>query len=202
MARLALCLLGPLHLTLDDQPVSGLAYDKVRALLAYLALETRPHRREALAELLWPEQEGAAARTSLRVALTSLRRALGDQTAQKPFLLISRETVQLNPASDYTLDVTAFTRLLRESERHTHPRGELCASCVARLAEAVALYRGELLQQVLVRDSVAYDEWLTLMRERPSWPSITKRAARTNRRVSTPGGRSLWRAGMRRPTAA
>jgi predicted ATPase/DNA-binding SARP family transcriptional activator len=166
MARLALCLLGPLHLTLDDQTVSGLAYDKVRALLAYLALEARPHRREALAELLWPEQQAAAARTSLRVALTSLRRALADQTALTPLLLISRETVQLNPASDYTLDVTTFSDLLRGTAQHAHPPATLCASCAARLREAVALYHGELLQQVVVRDSVAYDEWLTLSRER------------------------------------
>ncbi|HEU5102309.1 MAG TPA: tetratricopeptide repeat protein, partial [Roseiflexaceae bacterium] len=166
MARLALSLLGPLHVTLDDHLVTGFATDKVRALLAYLALEARPHRREALAELLWPEQEAAAARTSLRVALITLRRAIGDQSAQPPFLLATRETVQLSPASDYTLDVTTFTGLLCESEQHAHPRGALCASCLAQLTDAVALYRGELLQQVVVRDSVAYDEWLTLTRER------------------------------------
>src|SRR5258706_13128226 len=165
MARLALALLGPLHVTLDDHPVTGFATDKVRALLAYLTLEARPHRRDALAELLWPEQE-AAARTSLRVALTTLRRALGDQSAQPPFLLTTRETVQFNPASNYTLDVTTFTDLRRESEHHAHPRGALCATCVARLTEAVGLYRGELLQQVVVRDSVAFEEWLTLGRER------------------------------------
>ncbi len=39
MARLALSLLGPLHATLDDHPVTGFATDKVRALLAYLAVE-------------------------------------------------------------------------------------------------------------------------------------------------------------------
>jgi predicted ATPase/DNA-binding SARP family transcriptional activator len=147
---------------LIGRPITGFATDKVRALLAYLALEARAHRREVLAELLWPEQEAAAARTSLRVALNTLRRALGDQTVQPSFLLISRDTVQFNPASDYMLDVTTFSDLLRG----TAQPGALCASCMARLTEAVALYRGELLQQVVVRDSVAYDEWLTLSRER------------------------------------
>ncbi|HEU5101899.1 MAG TPA: SARP family transcriptional regulator, partial [Roseiflexaceae bacterium] len=120
MARLALSLLGPLHVTLDDHPITGFATDKVRALLAYLALEARLHRREALAELFWPEQEAAAARTSLRVALITLRRAIGDQSAQPPFLLATRETVQLSPANDVTLDVTTFTELLRGREQHTH----------------------------------------------------------------------------------
>jgi predicted ATPase/DNA-binding SARP family transcriptional activator/uncharacterized protein HemY len=165
MARLALSLLGSLQVTLDGQPATGFAYDKVRALLAYLAIESRPHRREALAELLWPDQAAAAARTSLRVALKTLRQAIGDQTAQPPFLLITRETVQLNPASDSTLDVGAFSELLREREQHTHARGALCSACVANLTQAVGLYRGDLLQQVVVRDSVVYDEWLTLQRE-------------------------------------
>jgi predicted ATPase/DNA-binding SARP family transcriptional activator len=166
MARLALALLGTLQVTLDDQPVTGFATDKVRALLAYLALEARPHRREVLAELLWPGQPGTAARKSLRVALTTLRQAIDDQNANPPFLLITRETVQLNPAGDATLDVTSFIELLGHRECHAHPPGGLCAKCVTRLSEATRLYRGELLQQVVVRDSVMFEEWLTLSRER------------------------------------
>src|SRR6266545_713526 len=96
MARLSLALLGPLQVRLDDQPLSGLAYDKVRALLAYLSVEARPHGRDALAELLWPEQEGAAARRSLR-------QALGEASAPIPFLIASRESVQVNRASHTSL---------------------------------------------------------------------------------------------------
>ena len=103
MARLSLALLGPLQVRLDDQPVSSLAYAKVRALLAYLAVEARPHGRDALAELLWPEQPPAAARRSLRVALSTLRQALGEATAPVPFLIASRESVQVNRASHTSL---------------------------------------------------------------------------------------------------
>ena len=47
----------PFEVTMDDQPVTTFGYDKVRALLAYLAVASqRPHRRESLAGLLWPEQ--------------------------------------------------------------------------------------------------------------------------------------------------
>src|SRR5262249_37337188 len=109
MARLSLALLGPLEVRLDGQPVTALAYDKVWALLAYLAIEAdRPPRRDALIGLLWPDQPNQAARTNLRQALTQLRQALGDHAAQPPFLLIARETIQFNLASDYDLDVTAF----------------------------------------------------------------------------------------------
>ena len=53
MAHLSLTLLGPFQASLDGQPITAFRYDKVRALLAYLAVESdRPHRRETLAGLL------------------------------------------------------------------------------------------------------------------------------------------------------
>jgi DNA-binding SARP family transcriptional activator len=55
MAYLAVSLLGSLHITLDDRPTDDFGYDKVRALLAYLAVE--PHRsHDALAEATMPGQ--------------------------------------------------------------------------------------------------------------------------------------------------
>src|SRR5687768_16592392 len=109
MTHLSLALLGPLQLTLDARPVAGFAYDKVRALLVYLVVEAdRPHRRDTLAELLWPEQPQRAARDSLRQALASLRQAIGDREARVAFLQISQAAVQFNAASNYTLDVATF----------------------------------------------------------------------------------------------
>jgi DNA-binding SARP family transcriptional activator len=166
MGQLTIGLLGQLQVTLDGRPVSGLAYAKVRALLAYLAVEACPHGRDALSELLWPQQPPAAARRSLRVALTTLRHALGDQAAPVPFLIASRESVQINRASAIALDLTTFGELLRERAGHRHAAGALCPACVARLSDAAALYRGEFLQQLVVRGSAAFDEWVTLQRER------------------------------------
>ena len=62
MARLFISLLGSFQVTLDGTPVTALESDKVRALLAYLAVEAdRPHRRDRLTGLLWPEQPDRAA---------------------------------------------------------------------------------------------------------------------------------------------
>ena len=52
MRRIAVRLLGPFEVTIDGAPVTGFAYAKVRALLAYLAVEPRQHTRAALATLL------------------------------------------------------------------------------------------------------------------------------------------------------
>ena len=74
MARLSIRLLGPFEVALDGEPVTGFVSDKVRALLAYLAVEAdRPHRRETLAGLLWPDVPEQSARTSLRTALANVR---------------------------------------------------------------------------------------------------------------------------------
>jgi len=167
MARLILALLGPVHVTLDGQPVNSFGYDKVRALLANLAVERhRAHGRAALGALLWPDESQAVARKNLRTALATLRQALGDATADPPMLLVTRDTVQFNPIGDYELDVATFSVLLLEVERHPHPAGVPCAACVVRFAQAVELYRGAYLQEVSVPGSVAWEEWALLIRER------------------------------------
>ena len=85
MAHLSLALLGPLQVRLDGALVTAFESDKVRALLAYLVVEAdRPHRRAALAGLLWPERPERAAHLSLNQALSNLRRAIGDRTAPAP----------------------------------------------------------------------------------------------------------------------
>jgi hypothetical protein len=49
VAHLALALMGPFQAALDGRPAEGLVSDRLRALLAYLAVESR---REQVAALL------------------------------------------------------------------------------------------------------------------------------------------------------
>jgi DNA-binding SARP family transcriptional activator len=119
MARLSSRLLGALQVTLDGTPVTGFESDKERALLAFLAEESAyPHRREKLAGLLWPELTEPAARNNLRRALSNLRRLLGDRSESgTPFLLVTRQTLQLNPAADVWTDGPADRRAARRGDR-------------------------------------------------------------------------------------
>jgi DNA-binding SARP family transcriptional activator len=159
MARLALSLLGSLQVRLDGQPVTDFKSDKVRALLAYLAVEAdRPHRRELLAALLWPEMPDRPARNNLRDVLANLRTAIGDRDASPPFLLITRETLQFNTASHYCLDVVAFNSLVMADQT-----GE---SILRELEEGIALYRGDFLEGFSVYDSAPFEEWALFTRER------------------------------------
>ena len=146
MSQLAISLLGAYRVTLDGLPLNGFATDKVRALLAYLAVESEtPQRREALAAMLWPDRPERVARTNLRQALYRLRRALGDRQATLPHLLVTAKDVQLHPGNRHWLDVIEFEAHL--SAGRARPPGGLvlCPDCLARLEAAVDLYRGEFL---------------------------------------------------------
>jgi DNA-binding SARP family transcriptional activator len=117
VAHLALALLGDFRATLDGQPPEGLNSDRLRGLLAYLAIESeRDHPRELAAALLWPERPDREALSSLRYALSNLRHALGERESQSPFLLIPRTHVQFNPASDHWLDLAEFQTLISQSD--------------------------------------------------------------------------------------
>jgi len=65
------------------------------------------------------------ARSNLRNALSTLRKAIGDRHATPPFLPITQETIQFNTSSDVWIDVRTFTALLQPFNQQTiHPPGQ------------------------------------------------------------------------------
>lgn len=168
MARLCIYLLGSFYVTLDGESLTGFESNKVRALLAYLAVEAghHPHSRDALIGLLWPDCDERTARHNLSQALFNLRQAIRDREAAPPFLSITQQTVQFNPDSDYQLDVFQFDVLIAASESHAHTRLETCTPCIRQLEQAIVLYRGEFLAGLFVDGSVFFEEWALLRRER------------------------------------
>src|SRR5213592_3805410 len=120
---------------------SVLAQPKRVALLAYLAAATprRLHRRDSLLALFWPELDQEHARAALRQALHGLRHALGDG------VLVTRgdEDIGLD-AERIRCDVVEFAR----------------AAEVGRLADALDLYRGDLLEGFFIRGAPEFEQWL------------------------------------------
>lgn len=141
MSHLNLTLLGAFQAKLNGVPLTNFHSSKAQGLLAYLALEVRLQSRETLTALCWPEDTSQSAQQSLRQALYALRRTLGDadKLAGESFLLVTRQTVQFNLASSFTLDVTTFLQHLHEG----------------KLDQVIALYHGELLAG-LVTDSAPF----------------------------------------------
>jgi DNA-binding SARP family transcriptional activator/class 3 adenylate cyclase/predicted ATPase len=162
MAHLSISVLGPLRITLDTRPLAVPLYDKAYALLVYLALEAqRSHRREELADLLWPELAAGAARLNLRQSLFALRRALQDQEATSPFLLVERHTLRFNPNSDHWLDAAQLAAPLPSCGATT---GAVYA-CVDRIENVLEGYRGAFLHDLALPGCVDFESWVVAKRE-------------------------------------
>ena len=169
MADLTLSFLGSFQVKLDDRAIIDFRYEKVRLLLIYLVMTAvDPQSREKLAVLLWPNR--SEARSNLRKALSTLRQVLGEEMSS--FLLPTRNTIQFNPQSSYSLDVEVFTAHLHACTLHSHP-SESCLDCMARLQQAITTYRGSFLEQVSPPESEAFEEWVTLTRARLHRQAVT-----------------------------
>ena len=159
MSGLTLSLLGPLTVTVDDQPFDAIRNRPALALFLYLACQPERHRRESLVALLWPEWPQASAQQNLRQNLYLLRQALPGVASLHgrepvPLILADRETLQLNPDAEVGVDVWRFTKLLEPPQPP-----------IAHLAEAITLYRGDFLVDFYLPDSSTFEEWAVARRE-------------------------------------
>src|SRR5438105_1404695 len=90
-------LLGGIRAVSGSTVVTHFETRRAASLLAFLACHRdRPHPREVLAEMLWPDEDADATRDRLRQALSALRRALEpDGTAAGSVLHADRSEVSL-----------------------------------------------------------------------------------------------------------
>jgi DNA-binding SARP family transcriptional activator len=102
--------------------------------------------------VFWPDASRAQLRRNFRAALYNLRQALG----QPGWVLFEDGLYMFNRSLEYWYDVEAFEQGLAAA----HQLEEMAPErAVDTLAEAVRLYRGDLLQDV------GFDEWALLRRE-------------------------------------
>ncbi|MFI5166788.1 MAG: ATP-binding protein [Thermoanaerobaculales bacterium] len=149
-------LLGTFSFMVGGTPVR-LESVKTEALLAFLALEPGPHPRTKLAGLLWPEIAEERAARNLRHALWDLRRAFA--AAAPDAIAGSRTDIALVPGDRVLVDaMTVMTAGRRTGVTQDEIRREL--------EGAAELYRGELLDGVLLADTEEFESWLVVQRER------------------------------------
>lgn len=117
--------IGGFRVEVDGEDRTSPAFDRATALLAWLALNPGLHARSAVASRFWPDVLDKSARASLRSALWSLRRQLGEKA--NGALVATRERVGL--ADGVWVDVAEADRLEADG----------------RLEEALALGGGGLL---------------------------------------------------------
>ncbi len=161
---LVLKLFGAVQVTWNDAPLK-FATEHARALLAYLAVEANVvHQRTILATLLWPEENEVTARHNLRQALFFLKKALGVVPERDALLHITPTTICWK-SQGVDVDLRAFQTLWRLSQSHSHANLQQCALCIDHFVQAMALYQGEFLHGLLLKNSQSFEEWMLLLRE-------------------------------------
>lgn len=115
------------------------------ALLAMVALTSRPLPRDLLVEIFWGDQDEARARHSLSDTLSHLRRVLGRDA-------LSTRTADVALSEDAPLDIDS-----REFE------GAIAAQ---DFASGVDLYGGPFLDGLYVEGSPRWDQWVSRERVR------------------------------------
>jgi len=133
-------LLGSLRAERDGSPVP-LTGAKTVSLLAYLILAPRElHRREVIADKLWPDAAPERVRRNFSDALYRLR-----QTLDAAWLLVEGETLCVRADANLWVDAWEFERLAESAN-------------ILDLERAVALYQSDLVPEI-------YDDWLVPTRE-------------------------------------
>lgn len=169
--RLALRLLGGFALVRDEAPCR-LAYEKGRALLAYLAAEPgRVHSRESLATLFWPDKDHEAALTNLRQVLHNLRQTLNAANPVAPLLQVDHVSIRLDPASGLEVDTAEF--FAPAPACPAAPCPSHCDPCCAQMETLAVRYRGEFMAGFLLPECPDFEEWLQVRREALHLRAIT-----------------------------
>ena len=166
MSLLKIALLGPPQVHHRSARVP-FGERKVLALLAYLAAERGMHTREKLMGLLWPESDRAHGRSMLRATLLHLRQVLEEETPpeQISHLLITHDALGLDLGSDIDLDLHALEAvgtLMRALPSPEAVQGEVRCALIAHLERAARLYRGSFLQNLTLRETLDFDNWVCM----------------------------------------
>jgi len=145
-------LLGPLTLRRGGEVVALPPSRKLRALLAYLALASRPPSRDALCELLWDLPNDP--RAELRGSLSRLRGLLDEPGRTR--VLADGDAIRLDLAG-VSVDVL---------ELDGAARAGLAALDAPALRALAARFAGEFLQGLEIPRSAPYSAWLVGQRRR------------------------------------
>lgn len=148
---LTLRFLGEIEVARDGERLALPPSKKTRALLAYLVVTGRPHRRDRLCSLLWDVPDDP--RGALRWSLSKLR-GLVDEPGRRR-IVADRESVAFEGADAY---VDALEVRMRFA-------GGVEAAPTPQLKEAAAEFRGEFLEGLDLPDFHDFQAWCVAERE-------------------------------------
>ena len=151
---------GGLNVVCGVAPIERFITRKVDALLVYLVCNPREHPREVLGEMLWDDLSQERTMANLRTALSNLQAQLA------PYLLVTRQTIAINPDSPYWMDASELDAALSSAEDHWKRHGRFTRALVAQTEKALEVYRGNFLEGFHLREARGFEGWMLLEQER------------------------------------
>lgn len=160
MSDYCISLFGRFLVKKDDLILAGLEGAKVQELFCYLLLyRNRPHHREHLANVLWPEYAPAPSKKYLRKTLWQLQSCLTtpDENPNSPLIVADDDWLQFDLHAACQIDVAVFERAF--ANVGDVPGAQLNTAQAEIVDEMIGLYRGDLLEGW-------YQDWCLFERER------------------------------------
>jgi DNA-binding SARP family transcriptional activator len=160
MVGLCISFFGRFQVRCGEQVSINIDNRRLKELLSYLLLyRDRPHLREMLATLLWPDGSSSQTKKYLRQALWQLQTILDDRPELEniQLLLVEPNWIQINPQAEFWFDVDILKQAFALAQGI--PGQALDDQCVGTLQEAVKLYQADLLEGW-------YQDWCLYERER------------------------------------
>lgn len=148
---LQLALLGEMRVSKHGRASDLPRSRKTRALLAYLALTGRAHRRDRLCSLFWEVPDDP--RGALRWSLSKLRDLVDGPGASR--IVANRDTVAFD-RRDAAIDVV---------DLQAYMSGDLAAMDTETLLAAAAKFRGEALEGLDLPECHEFHSWCVAQRE-------------------------------------
>ena len=115
---------------------------KALALLVYIAIERQMIKRSKLVLLFWSDIVDESARSSLRMTLSKLKKALGEH------LQVTRQEVGLNWERPISVDVFELETTLTSK-----------AVDLEKIDAAITRYKGGCLKDFEFKDTPEFDSW-------------------------------------------
>lgn len=160
MSSLRVRLLGGLELHRGSSPLPPFPTRRAASLFAFLALHAgRTFHREALAGHFWGDQPEERARKCLRTTLWRVRCVVDGGRVPGSELRVEGGRIGLAPFPGTEVDVHSLLEGIDRAEAQSASAGAPADDTVRDLEDALALYRGHLLEGV-------YEDWAALERER------------------------------------
>jgi DNA-binding SARP family transcriptional activator len=147
-------LFGSVRLASTDTSILRFRSQKEIALLIYLAQTGQPHRRDALADLLWDARSSKQALGNLRTTLTRLRQQVGD------VVIVTRDALAFDPDTRQQVDSVRFEAQLQALAT--------CRSAdhARQIQSTLSLYTGAFLAAFSLPAAPRFNDWVMVEQER------------------------------------